>query len=297
MPGGMRLGVLVPLVADLVVSPTFLAEFAGVAEDHGVESVWTPEHVVVAERYEARRSYSPVGRMVVRSTVPVPDPLEVLTFLAAHTRSVRLGSAVVVAPQGSPAVLARRAATLDRLSGGRFMLGLGIGWQREEYAEVGAAFAELGGRLEEGIEAMRALWSGSSAAFDRVQSYPQPARGAIPIVLGGHSKAEVARAGRLADGWFPFAIDPATFERRADLLRRSAEDAGRDPASVEITVRPASRPGAHEAAPETDREWVSRYAAAGATRMVIQPRVGPDGDLSSLAAQLDRCQEHVLARL
>lgn len=285
----MKLGVLVPLVADLVVSPTFLAEFAGVLEDHDVESVWTPEHVVVAESYEPRYPYPAGGRMLVRSTVPIPDPLELLTFLAAHTRTVRLGSAVVAAPLHNPAALAKRAATLDRLSGGRLLLGLGIGWQREEYAAVGAAFAELGERLEEGIGVMRALWSDPPAAH----VYPRPVRGAIPIVLGGHSKAAVAGAGRIADGWFPFAIDPSTFERRADLLRRSAEEAGRGAGSVEITVRP----GAHDATAEADPARLSRYAAAGAARVVIQPRVGPNGDLTALAAQLDRCRGDVLARL
>ena len=147
--------------------------------------------------YESRYPYSASGRMAGQpGSVPMPDPLELLAFLACASSTLRLGTAIVVAPLHSPAVLAKRVATVDRLSGGRVELGLGIGWQREEYAAVGAAFDHRGSRLEECIEAMRALWAdhpasyeGQYVSFSRVFSEPPPEKGRVPILLGGHSDA------------------------------------------------------------------------------------------------------------
>src|SRR5205809_2344789 len=153
------LGMLLPYADGLITSPSFVREFAVAAEEAGIESLWSVEHVVVAEDYEPRYPYSANGRMPTMSgVVPMPDPLELLAFIAAVTERVRLGTSVVVAPLHSPVVLAKRAATVDRLSAGRLMLGLGIGWQKEEYAAVGAPFAGRGTRLDECIGAMRELW-------------------------------------------------------------------------------------------------------------------------------------------
>ena len=184
----------------------------------------------MADDYEARYPYSADGRMPsAPGTTPMPDPLELLAFAAAVTDRLMLGTCVVVAPLHSPAVLAKRAATVDVLSGGRLILGLGIGWQREEYAAVGAPFTERGPRLEESVAAMRALWAGGPAtyhgryvSFERVHLTPAPTRGAVPILLGGNSAPAVRRAGRLAEGWFPYTLGPAELAERADLLRAAA---------------------------------------------------------------------------
>src|SRR5262249_50883651 len=158
----------------------FLRDFAGTLEECGVESVWTVEHVVIAEEYEPLYPYSESGRTPSGGThVPMPDPLETIAFLAGASRTLRFGTAMVVAPLHSPVVLAKRAATIDRHSDGRLMLGLGIGWQKEEYAAVGAAYADRGRRLEECVGAMRALWrdapasyAGRHVAFERLNSLP-----------------------------------------------------------------------------------------------------------------------------
>src|SRR5262249_31304948 len=128
-------------------------------------------------------------------------------------------------------------------------------------------------------------------------SYPRPEGGRIPIVIGGHAEAAVARAGRMADGWFPFAIDPATFERRAETLRDAARAAGRDTTEIEISARPGSPPGAYGSAVANDLGVVRRYVAAGAGRLVLQPRLGPNADLRPLAEQIQRYRENVLAML
>ena len=222
------LAVIAPYGEGLITSSGFLRDFAGTIEECGVDSVWTVEHVIVADAYDPKYPYSADGRMPsAAGVVPMPDPLELLAFFAALTTTLRFGTAVVVAPLHSPAVLAKRAATLDRLSDGRFTLGLGIGWQGEEYAAVGAAFTERGARLEESIAAMRTLWADSPATFEgrftsfrAVHSQPQPIDGAVPIVLGGNSDAAVARAARVADGWFPYAISADEFEQQAERLPR-----------------------------------------------------------------------------
>ena len=297
----MKLGVILPFVPGLITSGGFLRDYLGIVEEAGAESVWTVEHVVVADSYEPNYPYSSDGRMQgAPGTVPIPDPLELLAYAAAVTRTVRLGTCVVVAPLHSPAVLAKRAATVDVLSGGRLILGLGIGWQKEEYAAVGVPFDDRGNRLEECIEAMRALWSTSPASyrgrhvgFDRVHLTIAPARGAVPIVLGGNSDAAVRRAGRIADGWFPFTIGPVDFESGASALREAAVRAGRPEESVETSVWP----GSCDPDRETDVAWVRRYVEAGVSRLVVRPRVTRADDLDKVRDQLHRYRDVVLDRL
>src|SRR5688572_965285 len=210
----IALGMLLPYADGLITSGSFLRDFAAAAEEAGVESLWSVEHVVVADDYEPRYPYSSNGRMpTVSGVLPMPDPLELLAFIAGVTDRMVLGTSVVVAPLHSPVVLAKRAAAIDRLSSGRLQLGLGIGWQREEYAAVGAAFTGRGQRLDECIGAMRALWRdepatfvGETVSFEKVHCLPRPEAGTIPIVLGGNSTPAIERAARVGDGWFPYTV-------------------------------------------------------------------------------------------
>jgi len=147
---------------------------------------------------------------------------------------------------------------------------------------------------------MRALWAdapttyhGRFVNFDRVSALPQPESGRIPIHLAGNADAAVARAGRLADGWFPYAITVEAFEKQADRLRASAKDAGRDPADITITAWPGSIDAEHEAEPA----WVQRFVDAGATRLVVTLKPGAPDDAANLRDQLHRYQDQVLARL
>src|SRR5438270_2972798 len=297
----LKLGVMAPFAEGLITYGPFLRDFGGVLEECGVESIYTVEHVVVGEEF-MRLYAEAIGRALPsgRNRTPMPDPLELLAYLAAVTTTVNLGTAVVVAPLHSPAVLAKRAATVDRLSGGRMRLGLGIGWQEAEYAAVGASFEHKGARLEECIGAMRALWAEAPATyhgrfvnFDDVSALPQPESGRIPIHLGGNSDGAVRRAGRLADGWFPYAITADAFEQQADLLRAAAKDAGRDPADISITAWP----GSIDAERETEVPWVQRFVDAGANRLVIRLRPGAPDDLGTLRDQLHRYQDEVLSKV
>ncbi len=299
-----HLGVLLPLVPGLVTSGDVMREFAALLDECGVESVWGVEHVVVAADYDPRYPYSTDGRMPggdpARSgAVPMVDPLETLAFVAAASTTVKLGTAVIVAPLHSPAVLAKRVATVDVLSGGRVLLGLGIGWQREEYEAVGAPFRQRGERLEECIGAMRALWSESPAtyqgrhvSFDRVYQEPKPAAGRVPIFLGGNSAPAVDRAARIADGWFPFTIGPDELATSATELRRRATEVGRDPEAIEISAWP----GSVDPAAEDDPAFVRRFLDAGARRILVRPRLTSPEGMPALREQLLRFRSDVLDR-
>ncbi|WP_436777932.1 LLM class F420-dependent oxidoreductase [Yinghuangia sp. YIM S09857] len=303
----LRLGMMAPFADGLITSGGFLRDFAGTLEECGVESLWTVEHVVIAENYEPLYPYSESGRTPSGGeNVPMPDPLETIAFLAGATGTLRFGTAMVVAPLHSPVVLAKRVATIDRHSDGRLMLGLGIGWQKEEYAAVGAPYADRGRRLEETIGAMRALWAdapasyeGRHVSFSRLNSLPRPASGAVPVVLGGNSDPAVGRAGRIGDGWFPYTITPEDFAAQADLLRRTSAEAGRDADAVEITAWP----GSCDRTRENDPAWVRGYTENGATRLVIAPRIaGDDGllgprGLDALRDQIARYRDEVLDKL
>ncbi len=289
----IRIGLFAPYSEAFFAAPAALAEFAGIAEECGVESVWAVEHVIEADAYEKLYPYSSSGEMPGRLT-PMADPLEMLSFFAATTTTLRIGTAVVVAPLHSPVVLAKRAATVDRLSGGRLELGLGIGWQKEEYASVGVPFSDRGARLQECIDAMRALWGpqpasyqGKFVSFDLVHCLPTPAAGAIPIVLGGNSKAAIARCAVTAQGWFPHAISPDDFAAGAEQLQTLAAQAGRTAPTITVC------PGTADYAKELDVSWVRRYLEYGAARLVLHAGVAEPSQLGDFRQRLLRYREVV----
>ena len=297
---------LLPYVDSLISSGGFLQDLAGTLEECGVESVWAVEHVVVAEGYEPRYPYSPDGRMPgSEHGAPMTDPLETIAFLAGATRTLRFGTAMIVAPLHSPVVLAKRAATIALHSDNRLLLGLGIGWQKEEYAAVGAPFAERGARLDDGIGAMRALWAKSPASytgthisFDGLRCEPRPTVDSVPIVLGGNSEPAARRAGRIGDGWFPYTITPADFAERADQVREHSRLAGRAEDAVELTVWP----GSCDPAKEFDVDFVRAYTDSGAGRLVVNPPLfGPDSLLTAgvggVADHIDRYRTEVVSKL
>jgi probable F420-dependent oxidoreductase len=299
MTGVPALGVIVPYVDGVVTSGDAMSEFAETLEACGVESVWTVEHVIEAERYEPRYPYDASGRMPGRF-VPMADPLEILSFLAARSSRLLLGTAVMVAPLHPPVVLAKRAATLAGLSGGRLLLGLGIGWQREEYLAVGVPYTDRGDRLEECVAAMRELWAhrpatftGRHVAFDRVHLVPPPPDGRVPIVLGGNSPAAVERAGRLADGWYPHAISPDDFAAGAARLRAAAVAAGRSPDDVPISVDPS----AIDRSTWLDPARVQHFVDHGARRLVVRSGITGPGDVGRVRETIERYREQVLDRL
>lgn len=224
-----------------------LAQLAVAAEQAGIESLWTVEHVIWPSSYDSAYPYSPTGKMPGDKTSAIPDPLVWLSFVAANTTSLVLGTGIVILPERNPLVFAKEAATLDRLSGGRLRLGIGVGWLEEEFDALGVPWARRGARTDEYIQAMRELWAGDDASFDGefvsftdVSSNPKPANGSIPFVIGGHSTAAARRAGRLGDGFFPGKGTPDELREMIDVMNQAAADADRDPTQIEVT---AAHPG------------------------------------------------------
>jgi probable F420-dependent oxidoreductase len=228
-------------------------ELAQAAEAAGFDSIWTVEHVVVPHNYQSRYPYSPSGRMGSGlEDFPIPDPLIWLAYIASATRSIKLGTAILILPQRNPVVTAKAVATLDQLAGGgRVLLGIGVGWLAEEFSTLGVPFADRGPRTDEYVAAMRTLWRderasfrGRFVSFNEVFCRPRPAGGRIPIVVGGDTVAAARRAGRLGDGYFPARGAPA--ELFAEM-RRAAEQAGRNPDDIELTVSAPTEPAEIEA--------------------------------------------------
>ena len=237
-------------------------EVAQAAEAAGFDSIWTVEHVVVPRAYQSRYPYSPSGRMGAGlEDFPIPDPLIWLTYVAAATRTLQLGTAILILPQRNPVITAKALATLDHLAGDRrVLLGIGVGWLAEEFASLGVPFADRGARADEYVAAMRTLWTqecatfhGQFIRFDDVFCRPRPAA-PIPIVVGGDTKAAARRAGRLGDGYFPARGAPAEL---FDEMRRAADQAKRDPTAIEITVSAPADPAEIEA---LTRRGISRVA-------------------------------------
>ena len=290
--GAMRLGLLPPFSTDTVGNPVYLKALAQGIEAAGAESFWAVEHILVAEDYEPRYPYSADGRMPGGGAALMPDPLQILAFVGAHTERLRLGTSVVVATQHPALILAKAVATLDAMSCGRVELGVGMGWQIEEYRAVNVPYERKGVRLDETIDAMRACWSpnpvsftGSTVSFRRVNVDPKPVQpGGVPIVIGGSSEAAARRAGLRGDGWFPYVVGPAEVAAGIETIRRSAEAAGRDPASIEITVWP----GSWDYTRGTDPVLLRELAEVGVDRIVFTAFEGGATDVDNVTAFVTR---------
>jgi probable F420-dependent oxidoreductase len=252
----------------VAVQPDGAAAIASQAEALGFDSLWTVEHVVVPAAYQSTYPYRDDGRLPGGPDAPIPDPLIWLSWVAARTERILLATGMLILPQRSPVVLAKELATLDVLSAGRAILGAGLGWLREEFAAIGVPFERRGRRLEEAIAAMRVLWAenrptfaGEFFRFEDARMWPKPVRRCIPVVLGGHTEVAARRAGRIADGYFPGRSHPEQLAPLLAALRAAAEEAGRDPSTIEITV--GTRP---------DPAAVDALRRLGVDRVVVAPR-------------------------
>jgi probable F420-dependent oxidoreductase len=269
--------------------PETAVGLARLAEELGFESLWTVEHVVVPTAYQSAYPYSPTGKMPGGESVPIPDPLIWLAYVAAATSRIRLATGILILPQRNPVILAKELATLDRLSGGRVELGVGVGWLEEEFDALGVPFEQRGRRTDEHIEVLRRLWREDETAFEgeftkfaSCKSYPKPATEDGPkIHIGGHTPAAARRAGRLGDGFFPGRGAEDGLLPLLDEMRAAAKDTGRDPDSIEVT----SGGG-------LDLDTVKRYADLGVSRFIVPPL---GFDLDTLRTQLGNFSENVIA--
>lgn len=267
----MRFGVAYANTGPLAAGPT-AAACAQAIERAGFDSLWTVEHVLVPVGYESTYPYARSGKMPGGETVDIPDPLVWLAYVAAVTERLLLGTGILILPQRNPAIVAKEAASLAHLSGGRLRLGIGVGWLEEEFDALDVPFAGRGQRTDAYVDALRQLWSGEEVDLDdgyhvwnRVVSKPAPPGGSVPIVVGGHSDAAARRAGRLGDGFFPGKGSNEQLAHLIGLMRQTAEDAGRDPDAIEVTAGTPALGG------DDPVGVVEEMAALGIHRLVVPP--------------------------
>ncbi|MET0903116.1 MAG: LLM class F420-dependent oxidoreductase [Acidimicrobiales bacterium] len=277
----IALGLLPPYRLGVASDPAWMGTFAQHADQGGFESLLTVEHVVVPVGYESRYPYSDTGRMPLPEDCELPDPLDLLAWLAARTDRIRLGTGILVLPAHHPLPLAKRCATIDRLSGGRLFLGVGVGWMREEVAALGIDPDARGSRTDEAIDALRVIWqeeeptfAGRHFAFAPLRSHPKPAQATIPILVGGHSRAAARRAGERGDGFFPLGLRGGALHERWAQVRQFAEAAGRDPDAIGLTMGGLLG----------DDEAITTAIEAGAERVVLSTR---SADLDELRHAMD----------
>src|SRR5438552_16469973 len=255
--------------------PDAAARFARAAETAGFESLWVADHGVLPEPPVAGRPMAPDMRLL--------DPIVSLTFLAAHTSRIRLGTGVIILPQRQAVVLAKQLASLDVLSNGRLIFGLGVGWCEPEMRSTGAPFAERGRIGDDYLAAMRAVWTqpkpsyrGPYVAFDGVQAMPRPVQTPTPpIVVGGRTAPAYRRAVMQGHGWYGFGMSVDETQKFVAALREAGKKHSRpaERGRREISVTP---PGLDL----PDKATLDAYAAAGVDRLILRPR--PEMDAAAL---------------
>jgi probable F420-dependent oxidoreductase len=289
----LKFGVVAPVAAGVTADPHWMAAFARHLEACGFESIVAVEHTVLATRYDSVYPYATSGRVELAADCAVPDPLDLLSFLAGHTDRLGLATGVLVLPNHHPVVLAKRAATVDVLSRGRLRLCVGVGWLREEIEACGAEFGSRGRRADEQLAVLRALWDdqphgvshdGEFFQFQYAVCSPKPVAGKhLPVHIGGHSKAAARRAGRFGDGFQPLGVAGAELDGLLALMRDEAAAAGREPADIEVSLG--------HSVTKVDAERAERLAAQGADRLVLA--MPPITDLEQAKDELSACAQRL----
>jgi probable F420-dependent oxidoreductase len=224
--------------------PTVIRAVAQAADGAGFSTLWAGEHTVMVDRPDSPYPYADDGKIAVPSDADWLDPLVTLAFAAATTSRLRLATGILLLPQHHPVLVAKQAASLDVLSGGRFVLGIGIGWSSEEFAALGIPFRGRGRRTAEYVEVLRTLWhddvathAGEFVNFHQVRSYPKPVHNRrVPVVLGGNSDAALDRVVGYGDGWYGFNLARADVPERLDALASRCRRAGRDRGTLDVSV-------------------------------------------------------------
>ena len=280
----MNIGTSVPLPA-YTIDPAFMAKKA---EDLGFESIWYAEHAAVPVHSDS--PFPATGGEIPWTYSHFTDPYIALARASGATTKIKLGTGITLVPERNPLLLAKEIASLDLFSGGRFMFGIGTGWLKEETEMMGGDFEHRWTQTREAIEVMKELWTKEEAEyhgryfdFPPVKSYPKPVQKPYPpIILGGMAKNVLRRVVTHADGWLPNRVGPAEVEESRKKLDAMAEEAGRDPKSITISV--------YGQAPE--RDIVQSLLSAGADRVVVRPEhVETEKEMGE---QLERMAEAVL---
>lgn len=267
------------------VTPGAIAAVARAAEDAGFDSFWGGEHLALPDPQTSSTPMPP-------RTVFI-DLCVTIAFAAAHTRSLRFGTGIMILPLRNPVVLAKQLASVDVITGGRLIFGIGISNIEDEYKAVGMPFDHKGKRTEESISVMKALWSMERADFqgrffsvDGVRAEPKPLQQPNPpILFGGKSSYAFSRTARLGNGWFGYGLDLDATANCISGIRAACSRHGRSFDQIEISVTPKG---------ELDLELAGRYADSGVARLIISPRAR---DISEMLRAVERTGREIIRRI
>ena len=273
-------------------NPETIVQAATSAEQAGFFSLWAPEHVVLLDQYASRYPYSGDGRLPMPAQVEILDPFVTLTFAAAHTKKIRLGTGICLLPERNPVVTAKEIASLDKLSGGRFVFGVGIGWLAEEFTAVGVPWERRAARTREYLKAMKLLWTeeepefkGEFVSFPKVRMYPKPTQKPHPpIIFGGESAPALKRAAEVGDGWFGVNVSVEDAAKKVAQIRQMAKAVGRDPQNLHFSATPGL-------GVPIELDMVKRYRDAGVDQVILG---AIPTDPSKIKADVERLAEKIV---
>jgi probable F420-dependent oxidoreductase len=267
------------------VNPELVRVVATTAERLGFSTIWAPEHVVLLEEYASKYPYSS-GKFPAPPDTPIADPFTTLAYAAACTSTIRLGTGICLVPEHNPLVLAKTVATVDRLSGGRFIFGVGVGWLAEEFQALGISFDRRAQRTREYIEVMRKLWTQRSSShqgefvnFTSIMSYPKPvSEKGVPIWFGGESGPALRRVAEYGDGWLGFNLLPHQAAEKVKRIEELLRVNGRRRSDVHLAVSPYTNP--------IRADDLKRYRDAGVEEIALLS--GWPGTEQEIVARLER---------
>jgi len=246
-----------------------IASFAATAERLDFATVWAPEHLLFVEQYASQYPYARGANLPVKTDIPLLNPFLALTYAAAKTSRIRLATGICLVPEYNPLLLAKICASLDYLSSGRFALGIGIGWLREEFDALGIPWERRAKRTREYIEAMRCLWGeqrdyrGEFVSFKGALSYPKPKAGnRLPVLVGGQSEAALKRAADYGDGWCGFNLTADETAAAVKRIRELRKANGRYAMPFEFSMAPLNT---------STPDDLKRYRDAGIDELYLTP--------------------------
>ncbi len=281
--------------------PEIMAHVARTAERCGFESLWMPDHSAIPDGHQTKCPYTPDGEIPGGPDAPLVEPIAALSFVAGLTSKIKLGTGIMILPQRHPFYVAKEVATLDQISKGRALLGIGSGWCAEEFAALGLDFHQRGKRTDEAMQALRVLWredpstfKGIHFNFERIRSFPKPIqKGGVPILVGGHSRAAARRAARYGDGFYPLTpivdsdLSKIDFLKEIKgliaLLKEECDKAGRRFDGFDITTGTGP-----------DMDMIRRLEDIGVTRVFMS---SPAADRDGITRALEQIGNEIIARM
>ncbi len=255
----------------LSAEPDVITVIAETAEACGYHSLWAPEHIVLLDQYSSKYPYTQDGVMPFPSLeIDLLDPFLALTYAAASTKKIRLGTGICLVPERHPLTTAKEVASLDKLSQGRFDFGIGIGWLKEEFDALQIPWPRRAQRTRDYLAAMKTLWTttesqhqGEFVTFPPLRSFPKPVQlPHPPLIFGGESEPALRRAGEIGDGWWGVNVTVEAAARHKQTIGDFARAAGRDPDKLTYAVSP-------QLGGPIGPDEIKQYADAGIDQVIV----------------------------